>query len=446
MTRERLLWAYKRHYNPSLARMFDVYGAPVEASGSGSLIHDENGSAYLDFSGGHGVFGVGHGNETVRAAVLDQLRTLAVAPHLLHAAPTAALMTRLATLLPADLDHVTLAGSGSEAVEIALCTARLARPKRRKLVAATDSYHGKTLGALAVMGQPHLRAPFGRSWPETAFVPHGDAAAAAEAIGSGALAMVVEPILGGGTISVPADGYLAALRAHCDATGTLLIVDEVQTGFGRTGTMFAIERDGIVPDMIVLSKAITGGHTPIAATAIRETLLRSSPGLATAATERPSDSAGSPLVCAAANAALDFVVEHDLPGRAAALGPVLLAGLERMAESYPTLVCDARGRGLMVGLRLRNRIIENALWLQLLKRGVLAALSLSVAPTPVLRLYPPLTVERDEIERTLDLVDESLAELRRRLWPAVYDLGEQLLRFQYRMPASVLRRGARLIG
>jgi putrescine aminotransferase len=443
--RERLLGAYRSHYNPSLARMFDAYGAPVELAGSGAVIQDEEGGEYLDFSGGHGVFGVGHGNGAVREAVLEQLRTLATAPPLLHTAPAAGLMGRLAELLPGDLDRVALAGSGSEAMEVALRTARLARPDRRRLVAACDSYHGKTLGALAVMGQDHLREPFGRSWPQTSFVPHGDAEAAAAAIGTGALAMVVEPVLGGGTLSVPPDGYLAALRAHCDATGTLLIVDEVQTGFGRTGTMFAVERDGIVPDMIVLSKAISGGHTPIAVTAIREALVAGSASLVTAA-ERPSESAGSPLVCAAANAALDFIVEHDLPGRAAELGPVLLDGLERLARSHPALVHDARGRGLMVGLRLRNRVVENALWLQLLKRGVLGALSLSVARTPVLRLYPPLTVERDELERVLDVLDESLAELRRRLRPSVYDLGDQSLRFQHRLPPSLLRRGARLIG
>ncbi|HEX8052775.1 MAG TPA: aminotransferase class III-fold pyridoxal phosphate-dependent enzyme [Thermoleophilaceae bacterium] len=444
--RDRLLGAYRSHYNPSLARMFDAYGAPVELAGSGAVLQDEEGCEYLDFSGGHGVFGVGHGNGAVRAAVLDQLHTLASAPPLLRTAPAATLIGRLAELLPGDLDRIALAGSGSEAMEIALRTARLARPDRRRLVAASDSYHGKTLGALAVMGQEHLRVPFGRSWPSTSFVPHGDAAAAAEAIGDGVLAMVVEPILGGGTLSVPPDGYLAALREHCDATGTLLVVDEVQTGFGRTGTMFAVERDGIVPDMIVLSKAITGGHTPIAVTAVREGLLAGSDALAAAAAERPSESAGSPLVCAAANAALDFIVEHDLPGRAATLGPVVLDGLERIARSHPELVHDARGRGLMVGLRLRNRVVENALWLQLLKRGVLGALSLSVARTPVLRLYPPLTVERDEIERVLDVLDESLGELRRRLRPAVYDLGDQSLRFQHRLPPSLLRRGARLIG
>jgi putrescine aminotransferase len=444
--RDRLLGAYASHYNPSLARLFEAYGAPVELGGSGTVIQDEDGCEYLDFSGGHGVFGIGHGNGAVRAAVLEQLHALASAPPLLHHAPAAGLIGRLAEMLPGDLDRIALAGSGSEAMEIALRTARLARPDRRRLVAATESYHGKTLGALAVMGQEHLREPFGRSWPQTSFVPHGDADAATAAIGTGALAMVVEPILGGGTLSVPPDGYLAALRAHCDATGTLLVVDEVQTGFGRTGTMFAVERDGIVPDMIVLSKAITGGHTPIAVTAVREGLLAESAALGAAAAERPSDSAGSPLVCAAANAALDFIVEHDLPGRAAALGPVLLEGLERLARSHTALVHEVRGRGLMVGLRLRNRVVENALWLQLLKRGVLGALSLSVARTPVLRLYPPLTVERDEIERVLEVLDESLAELRRRLWPAVYDLGDQSLRFQHRLPQSVLRRGARLIG
>lgn len=447
MTRDRLLTAYKRCYNPSLARQFRASDSPIEEFASGPTVFDDEGRAYLDFACAHGVFGVGHGNADVRAALLAQLETLATVPALLYNAPAAELMARLADLLPGDLARVALAGSGSEAVEIALRTARLARPGRRRLVAMVDSYHGKTLGALAVMGQPHLRLPFGGCWPDTVFVEHGDAHALARAIGSGALAVFVEPVLGGGTLSVPPVGYMAAVRDLCDATGTLMIADEVQTGFGRTGTMFAVEHDGVVPDMIVLSKAITGGHTPIAATVLREALVAGSPHLAAAAAlDRGSDSSGSPLVCAAANAAVDFIVEHDLPSRAGALGDVMLFGLERIAECHPEFVLDARGRGLMAGLRLRNRMVENALWLQLLRRGVLSAHSLSAAATPVLRFYPPMTVAREDIDRVLEMLDDSLVELGRRLWPIAYDIGDWSLRFQHRMPASVLRHGARLIG
>jgi putrescine aminotransferase len=446
MRRERLLRAYRAHYNPSLARLFAASGTPVEAAARGTTVVDAEGREYLDFAAGHGVFGVGYANEHVRAAVLDQLERLATAPPLLRHEAAATFMSRLAALLPGDLDRVALAGSGSEAVEVALRTARLARPQRRRLVAATDSYHGKTLGALGVMGQPHLRTPFGPSWPDTAFVPHGDARALEAAVGAGALAVILEPVLGGGSLSVPPDGYLTAAREICDRTGTLLIADEVQTGFGRTGTMFAIEREGIVPDIVTVSKAITGGHAPIAATVMRRSLVDDAPDAMTGAAARGSDSAGSPLACAAANAALDFIEEHDLPARAAALGEPLMAGLSAIAADHAPLVLEARGRGLMAGLRLRNRMVENALWLKLLKRGVIGGLSLSNAATPVMRVYPPLTVERGEIDHALGALDESLRELRRGIRRHLYDLGDRSLRFQYRMPASVLRGGARLIG
>jgi len=437
VTRTHLLRAYAQHYNPSLARLFGAACTPVEDSASGATVFTTTGEAYLDFACGHGVFAVGHRNAAVQHAVLRQIGTLATAPPLLGNEPRAKLLSRLARLLPPGLDRIELAGSGTEAVEIALRTARLARPGRRALVAAIDSYHGKTLGALAVMGQPHLRAPFGALWPPVAFVPHGDAEAAARAIKPGTLAVVLEPILGGGSLSVPPDGYLARVRERCDEVGALLIVDEVQTGFGRTGTMFAFERDGIVPDMVILSKAMTGGHVPIAAVAVRREL-------ETDPLERPSDSAGSPLVCAAAAAAIDYIVEHELTARAERMGHLLLTGLEEIAAAHPELVHDARGRGLMTGLRLRNQLVENALWLQLLKRRVVVALSLSNASKPVLRFYPPLVVEPAQIDRFLETLDASLRELGR-FPPRVYDVAGRSLRLQHWMPASVLRLGARLI-
>ena len=443
MTRTRLLDSYARHYNPSLARLFHASRTPIEHHAGGARVVTSGGETYLDFACGHGVFAIGHRNAAVQQAVQRQLSVLATAPPLLDNEPAAALMARLAHLLPLGLDRIGLAGSGTEAMEIALRTARLALPDRRGLVAAIDSYHGKTLGALAVMGQPHLRQPFGSRWPAATFVPHGDVEAIEQAIRPNTLAVVLEPILAGGSLSVPPEGYLKAVRRRCDAVGALLIVDEVQTGFGRTGTMFAFEREGIVPDMLILSKALTGGHTPIAVTVVDRSVSDRS-ATPVGLMEWVSDSAGSPLVCAAASAAIDYIVEHDLASRANRLGARLLAGLAEIGSRHPQFVLDVRGRGLMTGLRLRNRFVENALWLQLLKRHVVVALSLSNSATPVMRIYPPLTVNRAEIELVLDALDESLHELRR-LPPRAYDIGSWSMRFQYRVPKSALRVSARLI-
>jgi putrescine aminotransferase len=426
--------------------LYHAARCPVEATAQGAWVFAEDGSAYLDFAAGYGVFGVGHLDQHVQAAVQHQLVALATAPSLLYNAPAAALMRRLSGLLPGDLRRVLLAGSGSEAIEIALWTAMLARPGRTRLVAAAKSYHGKTLGALSVMGQDHLRSPFEPLWPDVRFVPYGDTSAMAAAVGRGALAVVLEPLLGGGYLIVPPDGYLAEVAQLCARTGTPLIVDEVQTGFGRTGTMFAIEREGVIPDVLVVSKGITGGHVPMAAAVVREQMIGEI-GLATGLDPAGYGlgAAASSLTCAGAKAAIDVIVARDLPRRAEEVGRHLLRGLCDVVEAHPTLATDAPGRGLMAGVKLRNAMVENAVWLQLLKRGVLAGLSTnSRAEKPVLRLFPPLTVELDEVDVAVGALDEALDQLERR--PALlFDLANHALRVQYHFPKLLLRGGARLL-
>lgn len=446
MRREELLNTYKRHYNPTLGRLFDVAACPVESWAEGMRLFDERGVAYLDFAAGYGVFGIGHLNSRVQAEVQRQLARLPMTPPLLYNEAAARLMHKLAKLLPAALNRIFLASSGSEAIEIALRTAIWARPARTRLIAATNSYHGKTLGALGVMGQPHLRKLFEPLWREIQFVPFGDAAAMARAIGGGALAVFLEPILGGGHLTVPPDGYLAAVRESCTRTNTPLVIDEVQTGFGRTGTMFAIDREHIIPDILILSKGITGGHTSIAAAVMRDELARSV-GHAYEADPNAAQQAAwsAPLVCAAASAAIDIIVEEDLPARAARHGAYLIARLRRTAEAYPTLVYDVPGRGLMTGVKLRNNIVESAVWMQLLKRKLLSGLSTNNHTAhPVLRFFPPLTVTRAEIDIATEAFHDAIKELARK--PCLlYDLANQAFKVQHYLPLPFLRFGARLL-
>lgn len=443
MNRANIIRAYTRYFNPALARLFDLAGCPIEASARGTQVFDEDGNTYLDFAAGYGVFGIGHANQRVQAAVLRQMEVLATAPAALCHEPAAALVTRLAGLLPGDLRRVFLTGSGSEAVEIALRTALLGQGGRTRLIAATNGYHGKTLGALGLLGQDHLRRPFEPLWPDVCFVPYGDAGSLGRAIGDGAAAVLLEPVLGGGYITVPPDGYLTEARRLCDRTGTLLIIDEVQTGFGRTGRMFAIEQDGIVPDMLILSKGITGGHTPMAAVVVRDAVADTIADC-TGQLFRDADLGGSPLVCAAANAALDVLIEDRLPQRAAELGPRLLEGLRRAANAYPDLVLEGVGRGLMTGARLRNSAVEYAVWLQLLKRGVIGGLSTNThAARPIMRFFPPLVVQGQEIDAALNAFQDSLRELSR--WPGlVHDLANRAIRLQHHLPKWLLRIMARL--
>jgi len=350
--------------------------------------------------------------------------------------------------LPAGLDQVLLAGSGSEAMEIALRVVSAAAPAgRTRLVAATGSYHGKSLGALAVMGQRQLRSTFEPLWPEVSFVPFGDQAAIAKVLSTGTVAAVVlEPILGGGYLVVPPAGYLAEVARLCRDAGALLVVDEVQTGFGRTGRMFAIEAEDVVPDLLVVSKGMTGGHVPMAAVVVHDRVAAGMPPAAwLAASQPPAEISNCLLSCAAANAAIQVTVELGLPERAAGLGEQLLSGLQDACDRHPRWLRSVRGRGLMTGLELRSGIVEYAIWLQLLSRGVLAGYSTNAfARHPVLRFFPPLTVTESEIDQAMSALDDSLTVLSRR--PALlYDLANLALPMQYRIPNFALRTVSRLL-
>jgi putrescine aminotransferase len=446
MQRRRLLELYTRHYNHTLGRLFDIAGCPVEASARGTRIFDEEGESYLDCAAGYGTFGVGHLHPRVQDAAQRQLARMAASPAGLYDEAVAMLLTRLRGLLPPSLSRVFLAGGGSEAVEIALRTVMWALPERKRLVAAQNSYHGKTLGALSVMGQPHLRSMFEPLCAAVEFVPYGDAEAMARAIGQGATAVFLESILGGGHLTVPPDGYLAAVRAACDRTGTPLAVDEVQTGFGRTGTMFAFEREGIVPDIVIMSKGVTGGHAGIGIAVMTEALAEAAGDAYEAGPDAPHAGMwNSALTCATACAAIDVIVDEDLPARAASAGARLIATLNDAVRDYPAFVHDVPGRGLMTGVRLRNNIIESAVWMQMLRRRVITGLSTNDHTAhPVLRFFPPLTIDDAEIALAADALRDSLRELAR-VPSLLYDLANKVFRLQHYLPLPLLRAGARLL-
>jgi putrescine aminotransferase len=445
MNRADLVRIYERHYNPPLSLLFDLAHCPIEAHAKGSKVYDDQGNAYLDFAAGYGVFSVGHANEQVQAAVLRQLEKLTYCPALALNEAYATLLEALADVLPSDLSRVFLAGSGSEAIEIALRLALNARPGRRRLVAVHHGFHGKTVGALGITGQDYLRTPFEPVWEDVRFVEYGDARAIADAVGDGAAAVIVEPVLGGGFVTVPPTGYIAELRTVCDRTNTVFIVDEVQTGFGRTGKMFAFEHDGVVPDIVILTKGMTGGHTPMAAAVARDELVRACAGqLDCDPFIFSTDVERCPITCAAAAAAIRFTIDAALPSRAHARGEHLQRGLRRVAARYPHLALDVPGKGLMTGVKLRNNMLEIAVWIQMLKRRVITGLSTNpMTPTPVMRFFPPLIVEEGEIDVAVDALDDSLKELAR-VPGLLLDLANQAAKVQYHLPRPILRGVARM--
>lgn len=439
-SRSALVKAYRRHYNDPMGRLFGAAGCPTESRAEGSYVFDEDGRPYLDWCSGFGVFSLGHGNREILDRVRSQLESVAWLPPRARHDVQDDLRRQLARILPAGLNQVMLSGSGSEACEYALATLLLSCPGRKKVIAADNSYHGKTLGSLCLMGQPHLRQPFGSLQLQVEFVPYGDLSAMRLAVDANTLAVFLEPVLGGGHLVTPPAGYLAAVETLCGREGARLVLDEVQTGFGRTGTMFAFEKEGVVPDILMVSKAITGGCVPIALTIAHE---RIGPVPYSLDGVLSPSWHGSLLACVAGAASIEYLLEHEIPRQAAEKGAYLLSRLRRLAERHPSLVIDAPGAGLMLGLRVRSTLIEHALWLQLMSRGVIGGLSTNtVARHPVLRVFPPLTISYDEINQGLRALEESLDTME--YWPSLLLAGANRA-FAYidHMPAPLLRLACR---
>ncbi len=400
---------YKSFVNPPLARVMKLSGSPVEVRALGSTIWDHTGKAYLDFAGGYGVFTLGHSHPRVVAAVRDQLEYMSLSGKTMFSPLLGRLARALAMLAPGDLSVSFFANSGTEAVEGALKLARAATG-RTKLVATTNAYHGKTIGALAVSGRDAYKAPFGPLLPGVVHVPYGDAPVLPDALRDAA-AFIVEPVQGEGGIVVPPPGYLRAARAACDAAGALLVADEVQTGLGRCGMLFACERDAVVPDVLVLAKGLSGGIVPIGAFIARPTVWNAA--YAKAPLAHTSTFGGNPLACAAALAALGVLRDEDLVRNARVRGEQLLAGVSAIAAEYPSVVREARGLGLLVGMELRSEGYAGTIVPEMLKAGVTAAWTLNAQR--VIRLEPPLVVTADEIERGLAAVRAGVAAAHRTL-------------------------------
>ena len=399
--RDHVLDQYSAHVNPPLARLKAFAGFGAEVSAEGCVITDSDGREYLDFLGGYGVFSLGHRHPKVVDAVQRQLGRMPISSKVFLNPLEAELATRLSELAPEGLEFTFFSNSGAEAVEAALKFAKVSTG-RSNFVACTGGYHGKTMGALSVTGRDKFRVPFEPVVPGTTFVPFGDFDAL-ENIDSDTAAFIVEPVQGEGGILIPPDGYLTAARKRCDEVGALLIVDEVQTGLGRTGYLFACEHDGVRPDLMTLAKCLGGGVMPIGATmgtrAVWDKVYGLNPLLHT------STFGGNPLAMAAGLAALEVVQEEKLAERSRVLGERLLDGLQKESESTG-LVHEVRGRGLMVGVEFAQDEVGELCIAQMTMRGMIAAYSLN--NPRVLRFEPPLTMTEAQVDEGVRIFGEAL--------------------------------------
>ncbi len=359
--------------------------------GQGVYVWDAAGNRYLDATSGQGVAALGHCHPAVSQAIQEQASALVTCHESFYNDRRAGLLSLLASLMPGDLSQFFLCNSGAEAIEGALKTAKLLTG-RSGIVAAKRAFHGRTTGALSMTWTPKYRKPFQDWLPNVTHVAYNDSQAAREAINEGTAAVVVESVQGEGGVHPAEPGYLRSLRERCDATGAMLIIDEIQTGFGRTGKWFGFEHAGILPDIVALAKAI-GGGLPMGAVAWRAAhgpIPRASHG---------STFGGNPLACATAIATLNTIRDEDLVARSGANGAWLLDELEALGLRKARAI---RGRGLMLGLELRGRVTPVLKDLQ--SAGVLAL----PAGLNTLRLLPPLIISRPELTELLAAIDEVL--------------------------------------
>ncbi len=370
--------------------------------GEGCRVWDVEGKEYLDFVAGIAVCALGHCHPALVQAVKSQAARLLHVSNLYHIEP----QIRLAELLCKHCfaDRVFFCNSGAEANEAAIKLARKyvkehRGPQRVEIITMESGFHGRTLATVTATAQPKYQMGFEPLVPGFRYVPFGDVGAAEQAVDSRTAAILVEPIQGEGGVRVPSDGYLQGLRKLCDETGTLLIFDEVQTGIGRTGRLFAYEHWGTIPDIITLAKAL-GGGLPIGAMLAKEEVASSfTPGT------HAATFGGNPLVTAAAFATLTTVLKEDLVSRAAEMGERLVRELQTVQAAHQS-VKAIRGKGLLVGMEL-NREVKPVL-MMCLERGLL----LSSAGEKVIRFAPPLIVSEQEVRRAVDVVDAVLREVR----------------------------------
>jgi len=404
--KKKALDDFATYLNPQKVRVLHAAGLDIiESQRRGAWVWDLDGRRFLDCFTSAGSFNVGRRNPRVVAAAHAALDQLDHGNFLLCSKPKADLAARLAGLAPGELTCTMFGTGGGEAIDFAIKLARGAT-RRAKIISTVNGYHGHTGFALSAAGRDAFREPFGPLMPEFVRVPYGDSRALELAIDDDTAAVLLEPIQGEGGIVVAPPQYLADARAACDRTGALLILDEIQTGLGRTGKWWASEHFGVVPDIMTVAKSLGGSLVPISATMFSEELrefLIPNPFI------HLSTFGGSDVACAVALEVLDVIEETGLVEHAAAMGELLFAGLRSLAAQHADVVVDVRGLGLMVGVEYAEESMGPRMSYHLAQHGVLAVYS-GNQPT-VMRLMPTLVIEEPEVEFLLNAMELALKDL-----------------------------------
>jgi acetylornithine/LysW-gamma-L-lysine aminotransferase len=378
--------------------MANVFGKRplVITRGRGALVWDAQCKEYVDCTSSYGVALLGHSHPKVVDAICKQAETLISCHASFYNNKRTEFLQKLMSITPNGLNKAFLSNSGAESVE---CAIKLARKFTGKpeIIAVMGGYHGKTMGALSATWDKKYRRPFQPLVPEFKHVPPDNVEKLAEAITDKTAAVLLEPIRGEGGIRVPPDSFLPSVRELCDKKNVLLILDEVQTSFGRTGKMFGCDHWYVTPDVMCLAKPFAGG-LPIGITVASENIMSS-----LKIGEHSTTFSGSPLVCAAGCAAIDVLVKDKLAERAERIGGYFKAKLEELQSKY-NIVKEIRGLGLMLGMEFRYDV-RNII-MKTLENGVLVL----DAGRNVLRFLPPLVITKEQVDKALAVLDKVIGE------------------------------------
>ena len=389
-------------------------GAILEWQDGGAYVEGLNGEKFIDCLGGFGIYTSGHRNPEILDVVKQQLDHQALHSQELLDPLRGYLAKALADITPGDLQQCFFTNGGAEAVEMALKLARIATGGRW-YISTVGAFHGKSMGAISVGGKNTYRVPYTPMVQQVQHVKYGDAKAVRDAItnlqavGESVAAVILEPIQGEAGIIIPPEGYLAQVRQICDETGVALIFDEIQTGMGRTGTMWRCEAEGVVPDIMTFGKAFGGGIMPITGIIFKPKMwgqqLIDNPWLLGSPTF-----GGNPVCCAAALATIRYMLREDIPGVCRAKGEVLKAGLQSLAEKYPDIIQEVRGTGLMLAVEFHTCGLGYETSKGLFARRVLTAGTLVNAKT--IRFEPAAVISDQDIADVIERMDQSLSDVR----------------------------------
>jgi len=364
--------------------------------GKGALVWDINDQEYIDCMASYGVCIVGHCHPRVVKAIQKQAELLISAHGSIYNEARSRFLKKLISITPKGLNQAFLSNSGAESIE---CAIKLARKYTGKtdIIAFVGGYHGKTMGALSATWKKKYREPFLPLVPGFIHVPFGKSNGVKDAITEKTAAILVEPIQGERGIILPPPNFLKELREICDSADILLIIDEVQSGFGRTGKFFACDHFSVVPDIMCLAKSVAGG-VPMGVTVSTQDIMS-----AFTLGNHSNTFGGNPLACAAASAAIDVLIEERLPERAASLGRYFMDRLEELREKY-RIIREVRGLGLMIGMQLRFDILN------ILQNSLQRKVLLLDAGRTVIRFLPPLVITKEQLDRVVNVLDNVIGE------------------------------------